>query len=362
MGRGNASGTGPPVVWRVIRVLVVDDSAVVRRVLTEELGRFDDIEVVGTAVDPYVARDKIIELRPDVLTLDVEMPRMDGLSFLARLMKHYPMPVVVVSSLTPANSEMALRALELGAIEVVPKPGSVYSTPDVGRDLVRAIRAASVARLTNDNGEVHAPPPTARPLRTTDKVIAIGASTGGVKAVESVLKGLPADSPGTLIVQHMPVNFTGPFASRLDKQCPMQVREARDGDDLSPGLALIAPAGAHLVLARSGSRYVARVKDGPRVHYQRPSVDVLFGSVATAAGANAVGVLLTGMGSDGASGLLEMRHAGAHTIAEAESSCVVYGMPKVAAEIGAAAEVTPLPRVGGAILNALRKMEQQPRG
>lgn len=346
----------------MIRVLVVDDSAVVRRVLTEELGRFDDIEVVGSAVDPYVAREKIVELRPDVLTLDVEMPRMDGISFLARLMKHYPMPVVVVSSLTPANSELALRALALGAVEVVPKPGSVYSTPDVGRDLVRAIRAASVAQVSNRDEEPQQPAPPARRLRTTDKVIAIGASTGGVKAVETVLKGMPADCPATLIVQHMPMHFTGPFAKRLDQECPMEVREARDGDDLAPGLALVAPAGAHLLLSRNGARYVARVKDGPRVHYQRPSVDVLLGSVATAAGANAVGVLLTGMGSDGANGLLAMREAGAHTIAEAESSCVVYGMPKVAAEIGAAVDVTPLPRVAGAILNALQKMEHHIRG
>jgi two-component system chemotaxis response regulator CheB len=346
----------------VIRVLVVDDSAVVRRVLTEELSRFDDIEVVGSAVDPYVARDKIIELQPDVLTLDVEMPRMDGLSFLARLMKHYPMPVVVVSSLTPANSELAMRALALGAIEVVPKPGSGYSTPDVSRDLVRAIRAASVAQLRPANGEVHPPVVHGRPLRTTNKLIAIGASTGGVKAIETVLKGLPADCPGTLIVQHMPANFTKPFAARLDQECPMQVREAVDGDDLAPGLALVAPAGSHMLLTRSGARYLVRVKDGPRVHYQRPSVDVLFDSVATAAGANAVAALLTGMGSDGAKGLLAMREAGAYTIAEAEQSCVVYGMPKVAAEIGAAAEVTPLPRVAGAILNALRKMERLPRG
>jgi two-component system chemotaxis response regulator CheB len=346
----------------LIRVLIVDDSAVVRRVLTEELSRFDDIEVVGSAVDPYVAREKIVELRPDVLTLDVEMPRMDGLSFLARLMKHYPMPVVVVSSLTPANSDLAMRALALGAVEVVPKPGSVYSTPDVGRDLVQAIRAASVAQISHAAVELHVPPPSIRPLRTTDKVIAIGASTGGVKAIETVLKGMPADCPATVIVQHMPMNFTGPFASRLDHECPMQVREARDGDDLSPGLALVAPAGTHLVLGRSGARYTLRLKDGPRVHYQRPSVDVLFSSVATAAAANAVGVLLTGMGSDGAQGLLDMREAGAYTIAEAESSCIVYGMPKVAAEIGAAAEVTPLPKVAGAILNALHTMEKRVRG
>jgi two-component system chemotaxis response regulator CheB len=199
-----------------------------------------------------------------------------------------------------------------------------------------------------------------RPLRTTDKVVAIGASTGGVKAIEAVLRGLPADCPATLIVQHMPANFTRPFAARLDNVCPMQVREARDGDDLAPGVALIAPAGSHMLLARNGTRYVVRIKDGPRVHYQRPSVDVLFGSFASAAGPNAIGALLTGMGSDGAKGLLEMREAGAHTIAEAEQSCIVYGMPKVAAEIGAAIEVTPLPRVAGAILNALRKMERQP--
>lgn len=342
----------------MIRVLVVDDSALVRRVLTEELGRFDDVEVVGSAVDPYVARDRIVQLQPDVVTLDIEMPRMDGLSFLQKLMKYHPMPVVVVSSLTPENSEMAMRALALGAVEVVPKPGGVYSIPDVGGQLVRAIRAAAASRVTptQDVADASDAPPVA--FRTSERVVVIGASTGGVRAVETVLHGMGAGCPGIVIVQHMPTTFTEPFARRLASVCPADVREARDGDDVVPGLALVAPGGRHLLLARSGARYVVRVKDGPRVHYQRPSVDVLFNSAARAAGASAVGVLLTGMGSDGARGMLAMRQAGAHTIAEAEESCVVFGMPRAAIELGGASEVQPLGRIARAALAALSRSER----
>jgi two-component system chemotaxis response regulator CheB len=338
----------------MIRLLVVDDSAVVRKLLTQELSRQPGIEVVGTATDPYVARERIAELRPDVLTLDVEMPRMDGLSFLAKLMKHHPIPVVVVSSLTQKDSENAMRALELGAVEVVPKPGSQYSIPDVGRDLVRAVRSAARAKVgVVDNGGDARPVAGLSGLSTTHKVLAIGASTGGTQAVAEVLDRLPANTPGTVIVQHMPGGFTKAFAERLDRTSPMEVREAQDGDIIVPGLALVAPGGRHLLVQRSGARYVARIKDGPPVRHQRPSVDVMFGSVARSAGANAVGVILTGMGSDGAEGLVAMREAGARTLAQDEASCVVFGMPKAAIEAGAAEEVAGLGAIPGRIVALL---------
>ncbi len=342
----------------MIRVLVVDDSALVRKVLSDELSREADIEVVGTAIDPYVARDKIIALQPDVLTLDVEMPRMDGLSFLARLMKHYPMPVVIVSSLTPAHGELALRALDLGAIEVVSKPGSALTTPDVSRRLVHAIRAAAAAG-TRVRTRI-ASPATAGPLpavhiETTHKVIAIGASTGGTRAIESVLRAFPADAPGTVIVQHMPEAFTNAFAQRLNRAAAMEVREAKDGDLIVPGVALVAPGSRHLVVQRSGAHYVAHLRDGPPVHHQRPAVDVLFDSVARAAGQNAVAALLTGMGVDGARGLLAMRKAGARTFAEAEETCVVYGMPREAMRIEAAELAVPLPAIAATLLDAVTR-------
>ena len=339
------------------RVLIVDDSAVVRKILTDELSKYEDIEVVGSAVDPYVARDKILKLRPDVLTLDVEMPRMDGLTFLSKLMQFHPMPVVVVSSLTPKNSEAAIRALELGAVEVIGKPGSAYSVPEIARQLVRAIRAAAGARIRKELLELPAVPPATRhfQLKTTDKVLAVGASTGGTKAIEVLLTSLPAMAPGTVIVQHMPEHFTAAFASRLNQLAAMEVREARDLDSVVTGVALIAPGHRHMVLERSGARYLVRLHDGPPVHHQRPSVDVLFHSVARSGGANAVGVLLTGMGADGAEGLLAMRESGSHTFAEDESSCVVFGMPREAIVLGAAAEVVALPRMAPAILAYLQR-------
>ncbi len=347
----------------MIRVLVVDDSALVRSVLSEELGRFPDIEVVGTATDPFVARDRILELHPDVLTLDVEMPRMDGLSFLERLMRHHPIPVVIVSSLTPEHSDAALRALDLGAIDVVSKPGSAYSVPEVGRDLVRAIRAAAHARLPKPraHGGLPAAPAASSSntgdalarLRTTNRLLAIGASTGGTKAIETVLRALPASAPGTVIVQHMPAGFTRAFAQRLNGVCTIEVREAADGDLVTPGLALIAPGNQHMVVQRNGAQFVARLKDGPPVHHQRPAVDVLFQSVARAAGRNAVGVVLTGMGADGARGMRAMYDAGAWTIAQDEASCVVYGMPREAVALGGVHEVKPLDRVAHAAVAAL---------
>lgn len=342
----------------MIRVLVVDDSAVVRKILTEELSKYPDIDVVGSAVDPYVARDKIVELSPHVLTLDVEMPRMDGLSFLAKLMRYHPLPVVIVSSVTPKNSEAAIRALELGAVEVICKPGSAFTIPDVGKQLVRAIRAAASAKLPARRdppvtAEVDSEPAFLAQLQATHKILAIGASTGGTKAIETLLSSLPATTPGTVIVQHMPAYFTGSFAARLNGICPMEVREARDGDSVVPGVALLAPGNHHLLLERDGARFIVAVKDGPAVHHQRPSVDVLFDSVARKAGRNAVGVLLTGMGADGAKGLLAMRESGAFTLAEDESTCIVFGMPKEAIKLHAVDEVVPLHQMARAVVGAL---------
>ena len=282
----------------MIRVLVVDDSAVVRKVISDELSRFSDIQIVGTAVDPFVARDKIVELRPDVVTLDLEMPRMDGLSFLAKLMKHLPTPVVVLSSLTPRNSELALKALDLGAVEVLCKPGAAYSTRDIAQPLVHAIRSAAMAKLPAAGASP--PPRTATAERetllvqTTHKVIAIGASTGGTKAIETVLAAMPPTSPGIVIVQHMPEHFTTSFAKRLNEVCALEVREAKDNDHVVPGVALLAPGNFHMLLARNGGTYLVKIKDGPRVHYQRPSVDVPFNSVAQTAGRNAVGAIRPG--------------------------------------------------------------------
>ena len=343
----------------MIKVLIVDDSAVIRKVMTEELSRYDDIEIVGTAVDPYVARDKIVELQPDVITLDLEMPRMDGLSFLAKLMKHYPMPVVVLSSLTPKNSDLALKALDLGAVEVLCKPGAAYSTKNISHLLVLAIRSAAVARINHNSVQprvaVKAIESTNLLVKTTHKVIAIGASTGGTKAIEVVLAQMPATAPGIVIVQHMPEHFTTSFAQRLNEICPMQVREAQNNDHVVPGVALIAPGNLHMVLTRNGGTYVVRVKNGPRVHYQRPSVDVLFQSVAKNAGSNAVGVMLTGMGADGAKGMLAMQQSGAHTMAQDEATCVVYGMPKEAVKLGAVDDIVPLPKIPRAIISVLER-------
>jgi two-component system chemotaxis response regulator CheB len=344
----------------MIKVLVVDDSAVVRQVLTKELSKADDIQVVGSAMDPFVARDKILALQPDVLTLDIEMPRMDGLTFLEKLMKHHPLPVIVVSSLTPEGSATAVRALELGAVDVVAKPGSAYSVTELTTDLVSRIRVA--AKVTCLKREA---PKTTTPskqhvqamIATTHKILAIGASTGGTEAIKKVLMNLPKNCPGTLVVQHMPEHFTKSFADRLNQICPMEVHEARNNEAVVPGVALLAPGNYHMVLRRSGARYLVDVKDGPRVHHQRPAVDVTFHSVARHAGTNAVGVILTGMGADGAEGLLAMRQAGAHTLGQDEASCVVYGMPKEAAKIGAVETVVPLEHMSARICEQLARKE-----
>jgi len=346
----------------VIRVLIVDDSALVRKILTVELSRYRDIEVVGSAVDPYVARDKIVKLRPDVVTLDLEMPRMNGLAFLAKLMKYYPLPVVVVSSLTPKNSEAAMRALELGAVEVICKPGSAYRTPEISHQLIHAVRAAASAQITKQQGSLETSATRGEThdfhLQTTHKVLAIGASTGGTKAIESLLRGLPPTSPGTLIVQHMPQQFTTTFAQRLNQICQMEVREAQDSDYVVPGVALVAPGNRHMLLQQDGSRYLVRIKDGPAVNHQRPSVEVLFQSVARSAASNAIGVLLTGMGADGAKGLLEMHEKGAYTLAQDEETCVVFGMPREAIRLGAVDEVVPIQHVPQAIINFLQRQEK----
>ncbi|HKL19359.1 MAG TPA: chemotaxis response regulator protein-glutamate methylesterase [Halalkalibaculum sp.] len=353
----------------MIKVLIVDDSALVRKLLTEELSKQKDIEVVGTAVNPYVARDKIIKLKPDVLTLDLEMPRMDGLSFLSKLMKHYPMPVVVVSSLTPKNSENALMALRLGAVDVICKPGSAYSTQDISKEIVKAVRAASIARFDKTMNATNADvttrnqvkkTQTVRLIHTTNKMIAIGASTGGTRALEAVLTELPANLPGIVIVQHMPPVFTKSFAERLDSICNVHVKEAEDQDLIEPGKVLLAPGNYHMLVEKSGAKYYVKIKQGPPVHHHRPSVDVLFNSVAEAAGVNAMGVLLTGMGADGAKGLLEMKTKGAHTVAQDEATSVVYGMPKEANKIGAALEVLPIQSIARSIIGHMKEKAAQP--
>ena len=342
-----------------IKVLVIDDSAVVRKVLATELAKAPDIDVVGTAIDPYVARDKIVRLRPDVVTLDLEMPRMDGLTFLSKLMKYFPMPVVVASSLTPKGSEMAMRALELGALDVVCKPSSAYSVAEISTVLVDRVRAAYAARFSMKRTQPAAPAlsqaatrnATLNPLKTTHKILAIGASTGGTEAIRHVLMGLPTATPGTVIVQHMPEHFTKAFAERLNGQCAMEVREAQNHDAVVPGVALIAPGNHHMLLRRSGARYYVELRGGPPVHHQRPSVDVLFYSVAEHAGRNALGVILTGMGADGAKGMLSMRDTGATTLAQDEKSCVVFGMPKEAIRMGAANEILSLDRIAGRVVS-----------
>lgn len=349
----------------MIKVLVVDDSALVRKLLTKELNKQKDIKVVGTALNPYIAREKIAKLKPDVLTLDLEMPRMDGLSFLSKLMKHHPMPVVVVSSLTPQNSENALEALRLGAVDVICKPGSAYSTQNISREIIQAVRAASVAKFDHNNTRVSSPKQVgvnndsytsqARLKETTKKIIAIGASTGGTKALEVVLPALPYNLPGMVIVQHMPPVFTKSFADRLDTVCKVSVKEAEDGDWIRPGQVLIAPGNYHMLVEKRGAKYYTRIKQGPPVHHHRPSVDVMFNSVAKAAGINATGVILTGMGADGAKGLLAMKKEGAHTIGQNEDSCVVYGMPKVAQELDAVLEVLPLSQIAKAIVSRVKE-------
>jgi two-component system chemotaxis response regulator CheB len=348
-----------------IKVLIVDDSALVRQILVEILKRARDIEVVGTASDPFMAREKIKETNPDVLTLDVEMPRMDGLTFLANLMRLRPMPVVMISSLTDRGAETTLKALELGAVDFVSKPklDIAGTLGDFGDEILTKIRAAAGARVlarTTVTPVTVVPKHTAdailpaaggkRLLRTTDRIIAIGASTGGTEAIRAVLTGLPADCPAIVIAQHIPAAFSGPFTQRMDSLAAMSVLEPTDGQQIKPGHVYIAPGGRHLLVERDGARYLCRLNDGPPVNRHCPSVDVLFRSVAQNVGPNAVGVILTGMGDDGARGLREMREAGAPTIAQDESSSVVWGMPGAAVRLDAAEEVIPLERIAAAVM------------
>ena len=338
------------------RVLVVDDSAVVRQIFSRELAKDPELEVVGSAPDPYVARDLIVQLKPDVLTLDLEMPRMDGNTFLRKLMHYYPLPVVVVSSLTPAGGELAMEALAAGAVDVLCKPGAAFTVGDMTGQLIQKVKAAAHVNMKNRAHRPAAAPPTqpAKALsRTTNQILAIGASTGGTVALEGILRAMPPNAPGIVITQHMPELFTKYFADRLDQISQLQVREGADGDSVVPGVALIAPGNKHMLLKRSGARYYVNVRDGPRVNLHRPSVDVMFRSVAQAAGRNAVGVILTGMGGDGAQGLLEMKTAGARTLAQDEASCVVFGMPKVAIELGAADKVVALDAMPAEILRSV---------
>ena len=343
-----------------IRVLVVDDSAVVRKVFTEELSKEEDIEVIATAPDPYVAREKIVALKPDVITLDIEMPRMDGITFLRKLMKHFPLPVIIVSSLTKAGGSLALEAMEIGAVEVISKPGGSYSVNDMGVQLADKIRAAARVRVlkrTQGEGKEAISRKVATSKlslsKSTNKIIAIGASTGGTDAIKEVLTAFPPSISGIVIVQHMPANFTTSFAKRLDELCQIHVKEAADGDSIVPGTALLAPGNYHMVMRRSGARYYVNIKGGPLVCHQRPAVDVLFNSVAAYGGSNAIGAILTGMGRDGAQGMLKMKEAGAKTIAQDEKSCVVFGMPKEAIDLGAAEHVVPLRSVADTIMRLL---------
>ena len=391
-----------------IRVLVVDDSAVVRKLVTEALAQDPEIEVVGTAMDPYAARDKIVQLKPDVLTLDIEMPRMDGLTFLKIIMEERPLPVIIMSSLTKNGSHHAMEAMRLGAVDVLGKPGGAYSFGDLGPQLIAKIKAAAIARLRRPAPATAAPfpktsassigsaspmrsvapstpapplpralaspppssrvaaspspdrsgPPALRELRPPAqhhprRVILLGASTGGTEALREVLTHLPGDLPGIAIVQHIPAHFSRAFADRLNACCAMEVREAIDGDRLSPGVALVAPGGFHMMLQWTNDHYRVRLSDGPMVWHQRPAVDVLFKSALDAVGPYAIAGILTGMGKDGAEGLLRLREKGALTFAQDEATSVVYGMPRAAWENGAAQNQVPLEKVADFILRSV---------
>ncbi|MFQ5487724.1 MAG: chemotaxis response regulator protein-glutamate methylesterase [Gammaproteobacteria bacterium] len=355
-----------------IKVLVVDDSALIRQLLTEILNSDRNIKVVGTAQDPYRARDKIKELRPDVLTLDVEMPRMDGLTFLRNLMRLHPMPVVMISSLTERGADITLQALEIGAVDFVSKPkiDVAHSLADYSQDIIAKVRVAAGARIRTGLEESLAlksvaPKLTAdavlkrnnrpQPFKTTDKIIAIGASTGGTEAIKEVLLRLPADAPGVVISQHIPEAFSTPFAARMNSVSAMTVCEASDGQQILPGHVYIAPGSHHMLVERSGARYICRLNEGPPVNRHRPSVDVMFRSVAQNVAANALGILLTGMGDDGARGLKEMHDAGAATIVQDEKTSIVWGMPGEAVKLGCVDSVLPLEKIAGHIITLLRK-------
>ena len=341
-----------------IRVLVVDDSAVVRRMISEALALDPAIEVVGTACDPYIARDKILELQPDVLTLDIEMPRMDGLTFLKILQQHRPMPVVVISSLTQTGSKAALTALEYGAVDVLAKPTSAWNLGSLREQLAHRVKGAARARLTNFKSapaSAEAPNPGPAINFSPRQLIVIGASTGGTEAVKDVLTRLPAGLPGICIVQHIPPVFSKTFAERLNECCELEVREAAHGDEVRPGTVLIAPGDFHLVVEWDVNCYRLRLRQDPPIHFTRPAVDMLFNSAAKCAGRHALGVILTGMGRDGAQGMQQLKAAGAINLAQSEETCVVYGMPKAAVDLGVVDRVVPLNQMPHAILHALRE-------
>ncbi|NOT57731.1 MAG: chemotaxis response regulator protein-glutamate methylesterase [Deltaproteobacteria bacterium] len=352
------------------KVLIVDDSALIRQVLSHILARDPSLTVVGTAADPYAAWDKMKTLRPDVLTLDVEMPRMDGLAFLEKLMRLHPMPVVMVSSLTEKGCETTLRALELGAIDFVTKPilDIKDGTTALADEIIAKVKTAAMARVKG-RGRVPSEPPLQAVdpaprlerralVKSTEQIIAVGASTGGTEALRLFLSALPADAPGLVIVQHMPEQFTRAFAQRLDGVCRIRVNEARNGDRVLPGHALVAPGNFHIEVVRSGANYHVQLNMTAPVNHHRPSVDVLFHSCARELGINAIGVIMTGMGSDGAKGLLAMRQAGARTVAQDEASCIVFGMPKEAIAVGAVDEIVPLSKMSVAVLQLLGRREK----
>jgi two-component system chemotaxis response regulator CheB len=341
-----------PGLHRPVRVLIIDDSAMVRSIFTRCLEDDPMIEVVGAAPDPFVGRDMIVRLEPDVITLDMEMPRMDGLTFLRKLMEHHPLPVIIVSSLTPKGGELALEAMEAGAVEVLCKAGSAFSVGDMTEQLKEKIKAAARVRVGKRVQSAAPAGPVQRlsMTRTTNKIIAIGASTGGTQALAELLAQLPSASPGIVIVQHMPEHFTRAFADRLNAACAIEVKESEEGAAVLPGRAIIARGNHHMEMRRSGARYFVTLQQGPPVSRHRPSVDVLFKSVAEYVGQNAVGVMLTGMGNDGAAGMKMMHDAGAKTIAQDEASCVVYGMPREAVEAGGVDHIVPLSAIPAKML------------
>ena len=348
---------------RPLRVLIVDDSAIVRKMLADSMREERDLEVVGTAADPFIARDLILQHEPDVVTLDIEMPRMDGLTFLRRLMEHHPLPVIIVSSLTGSGSAASVEALRWGAIDVIPKPGGPYSVGHVAERLKNRIRSVRAGGFRFSRGPGHpgpgGAPPVRMPARRLNGLLLIGASTGGTQATEALLTRLPADCPPVLIVQHMPASFTRAYAARLDTVCPMRVAEARDGDRPERGLALVAPGDCHMVLEAVGVQMRVSIRQGPPVHHQRPAVDVLFHSAARVYGVPMVACLLTGMGADGADGMVALRAAGAETLAEDERSCVVFGMPREAITRGGAGQVVTLLEMPHAIVESFERLRRR---
>lgn len=359
-----------------IKVLIVDDSAVVRQTLKEILSSDSNIEVMATASDPFIAAEKIGKEIPDVITLDIEMPRMDGITFLEKIMKQHPIPVVICSSFTEAGSEIALKALQNGALEIIQKP-RLKTKEFLEESKIRicdAVKAASKARLEyftrrhldippKFNADVVMPKPHKREiLQTTEKVVVIGASTGGTEAISLILEEMPYNAPGIVIVQHMPEYFTASFARRLDRLCTISIKEAEDGDTVFSGRALIAPGNHHILLKRSGARYYVEVRDGPLVNRHRPSVDVLFRSAARYAGKNVIGVIMTGMGDDGAKGMKELNDAGAKTIAQNEQTCVVFGMPQEAIKTGSVDRILPLEAISGEIIKLCENSKEGEKG